>query len=43
MRARRIAGAYKGQNDDQLDKINVYFNEAGGGSKSVQIHPPIRE
>ena len=28
------AGAYKGTNDDQLDKINVYFNEVGG-SKSV--------
>jgi len=23
-------GAYKGTNDDQLDKINVYFNEVGG-------------
>ena len=28
------AGAYKGSNDDQLDKINVYFNEISG-SKSV--------
>ena len=32
------SGSYAGESDLQLERVNVYFNEANGGARDALLH-----